>query len=93
MTLTRNETMSTQTITGVAQMYASLVKAHPSRPQEQPITDTTKRDTVSPLLTADMTINQHLQLILAKVDKQEKVHKTLFSRLAKLQKGIFLRGS
>jgi hypothetical protein len=91
--LTGNETLSTQLWTGVAQMYASLVKAHTPQPQEQPITDTTKKDTVSPLHTADMTINQHLQLILTKLDKQEKVHKTLFSRLDKLEKATFLRGS
>jgi hypothetical protein len=52
-----------------------------------------KDDDESTLHTTDMTINQQLQLILEKLDKQEKVHKTLFSRLDKLEKATFLRCS
>lgn len=45
--LTRNETISTQPAIGEAQTYAVVVKARPPQPQEQPITDTTKKDKVS----------------------------------------------
>jgi hypothetical protein len=75
------------------QTSAALVKAHLPQQREQPITDTTKKVTVSTLHTADMTVNQQLQLILEKLDKQENVHKTLFSGLDKLEKATLLRRS
>jgi len=40
---------------------------------------------------ADTTINQQLQLILAKLDKQERTHAALISRLDKLEKATFLK--
>jgi hypothetical protein len=84
--------MPTQPAAGETQTYAAVVKAHPPQPQRQPTTNTTRKDAVSTLHTADTTINQQLQLILAKLDKQEKVHATLLSRLDRLEKATFPRG-
>jgi hypothetical protein len=44
--MTRNEEMTTQPATDEVWTYAAVVKAHPPQPQEQPITNTTKKDTV-----------------------------------------------
>jgi hypothetical protein len=90
---TRNEEITTQPAIGEAWTCAAVVKAHPPQLQEQPITDITKKDAESTLHTTDMTVTQQLQLVLEKLDKQEKVHKTLVSRLDKLEKATFLRSS
>jgi len=89
---TNNEQMSTQPAAGETQTYPALVKAHPPQPQGQPATNTTRKDAVSTLHTADTTINQQLQLILGNLDKQEKVHSRLLSRLDRLEKATFPRG-
>ena len=74
-----------------APSYADAVKAHPSPSQGQPTTDTPKKDAVYARHNADTTINQQLQLILAKLDKQERTHAALISRLDKLEKATFLK--
>jgi len=46
---------------------------------------------VSTLHNTETSINQQLQLILAKLDKQGDVYATLFSRLDRLEKATFQR--
>jgi len=69
---TRNERITTQPVAGEIKTYAAAVKAQPPRMQIQPTNDTNKNGARSTLHDMDMTINQQLQLILAKLDKQEK---------------------
>jgi hypothetical protein len=83
--ITRNEQMPTQPAVGEARSYADVVKAHRSPPQGQPTADASKKDAVSARHNTDTTINQQLQLILAKLDKQERTHAALISRLDKLK--------
>jgi hypothetical protein len=82
----RNEKMAAQPALGVTQTYAAVVQACPSHQQEQPTTHTTKMDAGPPVDNTEMTITQQLQLILAKLDMQEKAHTTQFSRLERLEK-------
>ena len=89
--ITRNEQIPTQPATREALSYADAVKAHPSPSQGQPTTDTPKKDAAYARHNADTTINQQLQLILAKLDKQERTHAALISRLDKLEKATFLK--
>jgi hypothetical protein len=89
--ITRNEQMPTRPTAGKAPSYADVVKAHPSPSQGQPTADTTKKDAASALHNTETTVNQQLQVILAKLDKQEKIHVTFISRLHKLEKTTVLK--
>jgi hypothetical protein len=88
-----NEKLTTLPATGETQTYAALVKAHLPQPNGQPATDATTKDAVSALHNFEPYITQHLQLILANLDKQEKVHASLFSKTDRLVKATFPRGS
>jgi hypothetical protein len=79
------------TIVVVGRLRANVVKAHPSPSQGQPTADTSKKDAVYARHNTDTTINQQLELILAKLDKQERTHAALISRLDKLEKATFLK--
>jgi hypothetical protein len=89
--VTRNQQMPTQSAAGEAPSYSDAVKAHPSPSQGQPTADTSKKDAVSVRQNTGTTINQQLQLILAKLDKQERTHAALITRLDKLEKATFLK--
>jgi hypothetical protein len=89
--ITRNEQMPTQPAVGEAPSYGNVVKAHPSPSQGQPTADTSKKDAVYARHNTDTAINQQLELILAKLDKQERTHAALISRLDKLEKATFLK--
>jgi hypothetical protein len=89
--ITRNEQMPTQPAAGEAPSYADVVKAHSPPSQGQPTADTSKKDAMSARHYTDTTINQQLQLILVKLDKQERTHAALISRLDKLEKANFLK--
>jgi hypothetical protein len=86
VTATRNERITTQPAAGEIETYAAAVKAQPPRMQIQPTNDTNKNVARSTLHDTDMTINQQLQLILAKLDNQEKIRTTLCDRLDRLEK-------
>jgi demethoxyubiquinone hydroxylase (CLK1/Coq7/Cat5 family) len=83
--------MPTQPAAGEAPSYAADVKAHPSPSQGQPTADITKKDAMSALHNTETTINQQLQLNLAKLDKQERTRAALISKLDKLKKANFLK--
>ena len=85
--------MAAQPALGETQACAAVVTAHPPHLQEQPTTHTTKMDAGPPSDNTEMTITQQLQLILAKLDMQEKAHTTLLSRLERSEKATFPKGS
>jgi PAX-interacting protein 1 len=93
VTATRNERITTKPAAGEIKTYAAAVRAQPPRMQIQPTKDTNKNGLRSTLQDTDMTINQQLQLILAKLDNQEKMHTTLCDRLDRLEKATSPRGS
>jgi hypothetical protein len=86
VTATRNERITTQPAAGGIKTCAAGVKAQPPRIQIQPTNDTNKSGARSTLHDTDMTINQQLQQILAKLGNQEKMHTTLCDRLDRLEK-------
>ena len=86
---TRNEKLTTKPTTSNAQTYADTVKAHLSQPQERPNTSKTKKGKTFPLKDNEMTINQQLQLILEKLDKQGKTVKSRLNRLDRLENDRF----
>ena len=90
---TRNERLTTHLATAETKTYAAAVKAQPPRTQIQPTNDTSTNVAKPPLHTADMTITQHLQLIIAKLDNHEKMHIALCERLDRLEKASPPRGS
>ena len=83
---TRNERIATHLATEQMKTYAEVVKAQPPRIQIQPTNDTSKNGAKPTLHNTDMTITQHLQLILAKLDNHEKMHIALCERLDRLEK-------
>jgi hypothetical protein len=89
--ITRNQKMPTQPAAGEAPSYTDAVKPHPSPSQGQPTANTSNKDAVSARHNTGTTINHQLQLILAKLDKQERTHTALIRRLDKLEKATFLK--
>jgi hypothetical protein len=85
----RSEKLATKLTKSNAQTYADTVNAHLAQPQERPNTSKTKHEKVFPLKGNEMTINQQLQLILEKLDKQEKKGKSMLSRLDRLENDTF----
>jgi hypothetical protein len=72
--------------TSNSQRHADTVKANLSQPQKRITTSKTKNEKPFPLKNNEMSINQQLQLILEKLDKQEKTNKSIINRLDRLDR-------
>jgi hypothetical protein len=91
--LTRNEHIPILHTAGKIKTYVDAAKAQPPRMQQQSTQATHATGVRPPLSNTDQTIQQQLQLILAKLDQQAQVHAALSNRLDRLEKATSPRRS